>query len=72
MCLYQNECIYIKIHIKCTTRAQNFHQWKRNTCHTFLEVLKVVEIIYQNAFAYIKMNVMCAQEGQKCTKNFFF
>ena len=57
---------------KCTDRSENFHPRECNTCHTFLEVLKVVEIIYQNAFAYIKMNVMCAQEGQKCTKNFFF
>ena len=43
----------------CTSRAQKFHRWRRNTCHTFLEVLKVVEIIYQNECNYIKMNVKC-------------
>ena len=60
------------MHIKGTTRDQNFHPGECNTCHNFLKVWKVVEIIYQNACAYIKMNVMGAWEGQKCTKNFFF
>ena len=47
---------------KCT---QIFFLKKGNTCHTFVKVLKVVEIIYQNARAYIKIKVMGAWEGQK-------
>ena len=72
MCLYQNECNYIKMHTNGTTRAQNFHLGECNTCHTFLQVWKVVEIIYQNECNYIKMNVVGAWEGQKCTKKIFF
>ena len=46
------------MHTNGTTRAQKFHRWKDNTCHTFLKVLKVVEIIYQNARVYIKMHAV--------------
>ena len=38
------------MHVSCTTHAQKFHRWRRNTCHNFLQVLKVLKL-------HIKMHV---------------
>ena len=50
MLLYQNECIYIKMHANCIDRSQNFHRWECNTCHTSPR-----SVVSHNI--YIKMHV---------------
>ena len=71
MCLYQNECNYIKMHTNGTTRDQKFHPVEGQHLSQLFKSVESHKITYQNARAYIKMNEMCAWDGQKCTKNFF-